>query len=83
MLKNIFIILFFALVITPVFTSQSWAGDEDRSPAAARANEKAQLKQYAGGKDEQEIKVQANLPQPPKNVDGPSLGEPVDVDDHD
>jgi hypothetical protein len=82
MLKNIFILLFFTLMISLV-ALESRASDEDRSPAAARANEKAQLKQYAGGKDEQEIKVQVSLPQPPKNVDGPSLGEPVDVDDHD
>jgi hypothetical protein len=86
MLKNTLILLFFALVISlasSLVSITAWAGDEDRSPAEARANEKAQLKQYAGGKDEQEIKVQPSLPQPPKNIDGPSLGEPVDVDDHD
>ncbi len=78
-MKNFLVLVF----LCSLFVFKASANEEDRSPAAVRANEKAQTKQYAGGKDEQEIKVQPSLPQPPKNIDGPSPGEPVDVDDHD
>lgn len=62
--------------------------DGDRSPAAAAATrtftpDKAQKRLYPGGKDEQDIKIQANLPTPSKSMDGVVPNEVVVPDDHD
>lgn len=60
----------------------------EREPAFAQVQahattEKAQLRQYPGGRDEQDLKVQSSLPQPPKNIDGSAVGEMTVPDDHD
>ncbi len=67
--------------------STAFAEDEiatpEREPAAVHITDRAQLKQYPGGRDEQDIKVQSSLPQPAKNIDGTAVGEMILPDDHD
>ena len=54
-----------------------------REPAAVHTVEQAKLRQYPGGRDEQDIKIQASLPLPTKNIDGSPVGEMAVPDDHD
>lgn len=73
---------YFAVIIL-VVSGFAFADDESREPAAVHVTDKAQLRQYPGGRDEQDIKVQSSLPQPPKNIDGSAVGEMTVPDDHD
>ncbi len=75
------------ILLSFMLTNLAYAVDElatiEREPAVVHLNDKAQLRQYPGGRDEQDIKVQASLPPPSKNIDGSSVGEVPVPDDHD
>ena len=85
--KNAFLYsIIFSLSIGSISVAMTEVETETaaREPAAAvRTTDKAHLRQYPGGRDEQEIKVQSNLPQPTKNIDGTATGEITQPDDHD
>ncbi len=69
---------------TEATATEATAGDAPtREPAAVHTVEQAKLRQYPGGRDEQDIKIQASLPQPTKNIDGSPVGEMAVPDDHD
>ncbi len=84
--KNAFLfsIIFSASFVSGIAIAEDETETAAREPAAAvRTTDKAHLRQYPGGRDEQEIKVQSNLPQPTKNIDGTATGEITQPDDHD
>ena len=91
-MKNLFrnIIPVGVVLVGFSFSMMALASDEEattssgeREPAALHIADKAQLRQYPGGPDEQDIKVQSSLPQPPKNIEGSAVGEMIVPDDHD
>lgn len=79
------LVLFFVATVLPVlgFAQQDSLPEDivqnsDRDPAATAADkkdptpvaQKARYRLYSGGQDEQDLQVQANLPQPQRYADG-------------
>ncbi len=81
---KVFIFLTAQIFSLALFAAEELAPVEQREPAAVHlVVDQAKLRQYAGGRDEQDIKIQPSLPQPTKNIDGSPTGEMTVPDDHD
>lgn len=77
------------LILTVVLVTGVAGAQTEESEETRLAAEKAKRRHYAGGKDEQELTVQAVLPQPsrypadPKAAPTETAKEPVQDDLHD
>lgn len=78
-------IIFFSILILSKFAlaDDIVAPLEQRDPAAVHIVDQAKLRQYPGGRDEQDIKIQPSLAQPTKNIDGSPVGEMAVPDNDD
>jgi hypothetical protein len=63
----------FASVLVLVSPAAFGAGEDD-VPVAKGAPDKARQRLYSGGRDEQDLEVQATLPQATRTADGSAYG---------